>query len=154
MPQEHAPRAIHSLVHHLLRHTRCVSDTHTYGGGNRCNATYNATLTEDDPDSSQGRFTCSNMGISSGCSDMYHNKLDCQWIDITDLPDGQYWLTVRSRVRKHYMLVYGLRPPHTLYTLFPLAGGHQLARGYARDDLTRERLQQQRSQCANPDRRR
>ena len=34
------------------------------------------------------------MGISPGCSDQYASNYDCQWIDITDLPDGDYWLTV------------------------------------------------------------
>ena len=79
----------------------CVSDTGTYGGGTRCIA---AGLTGDDPDFSRGMhgFTCSNMGISPGCSDKYASYLDCQWIDITDLPDGQYWLTVRIVVRKFY----------------------------------------------------
>ena len=91
--QSHAPLTI--------RDARCVRDTGTYGGGERCNA---ALRTGDGFDFSRGMhgFTCSNMGISPGCSDMYTNKLDCQWIDITDLPDGQYWLTVRSLVvRKH-----------------------------------------------------
>jgi len=36
------------------------------------------------------------MGISSGCSDKYDNKLDCQWIDITDTANGNYWLTVAT----------------------------------------------------------
>ena len=39
-------------------------------------------------------FSCGNMGISPGCSDQYASNYDCQWIDITDLPDGDYWLTV------------------------------------------------------------
>jgi hypothetical protein len=30
----------------------------------------------------------------AGCSDMYFKSLDCQWIDITDSPNGYYWLTV------------------------------------------------------------
>lgn len=52
---------------------------------NRCDA--NATK----------RFTCSNVmdtkgkqGISPGCQDEYFFNYDCQWVDITDLPVGDY----------------------------------------------------------------
>jgi hypothetical protein len=44
-----------------------------------------------------GTFTygCSNMGISAGCGDIYSSGLSCQWIDVTDVEDGQYRLVVR-----------------------------------------------------------
>ena len=44
-----------------------------------------------------GSFTygCSNMGIASGCGDIYSSGLSCQWIDVTDVEDGQYRLVVR-----------------------------------------------------------
>jgi Lysyl oxidase len=32
------------------------------------------------------------QGISVGWADVYHSGLADQWIDITDVPDGQYWL--------------------------------------------------------------
>ena len=47
-------------------------------------------------------FSCVNMGISSGCSDKYGSELDCQWIDITDVADGTYWLTVTCIVVSKY----------------------------------------------------
>lgn len=36
------------------------------------------------------QFNCENQGISAGCADVYDRDLDCQWIDITGLPMGQY----------------------------------------------------------------
>jgi hypothetical protein len=37
--------------------------------------------------------TCNSFqGISVGWADVYHSVLADQWIDITDVPDGQYWL--------------------------------------------------------------
>lgn len=38
--------------------------------------------------------TCGQMvqGISPGWSDVYDRELDDQWIDISNLPDGSYWL--------------------------------------------------------------
>ena len=44
-----------------------------------------------------GAFTygCSNMGISKQCGDIYGAGLDCQWVDITDVADGQYTMVVR-----------------------------------------------------------
>lgn len=42
------------------------------------------------------QYGCSNMGISAGCGDIYSSGLECQWIDITDVPDGDYTLVVRT----------------------------------------------------------
>lgn len=41
------------------------------------------------------KFSCDFMGISAGCTDFYDRSVDCQWIDITDLPDGDYTLVLR-----------------------------------------------------------
>ncbi len=40
------------------------------------------------------RFRCSSgiQGISVNCGDLYSRHLDCQWIDITDVPTGTYIL--------------------------------------------------------------
>lgn len=41
------------------------------------------------------KYICANMGISKGCSDIYNEEIDCQWVDITDIEDGQYTIIVR-----------------------------------------------------------
>lgn len=40
------------------------------------------------------QFNCQNQGISAGWGDEYGPSLDCQWIDITGIPSGQYTLEV------------------------------------------------------------
>lgn len=55
----------------------CVMDLECSGGGS-------------------AQYGCSNMGISMGCGDIYGSGLSCQWIDITDVPDGRYTLVVRT----------------------------------------------------------
>jgi hypothetical protein len=39
-------------------------------------------------------YDCYNQGIQAGWSDLYGNTLDCQWLDITDVPAGNYQLKV------------------------------------------------------------
>lgn len=34
------------------------------------------------------------QGLSPGCHDIYAANIDCQWIDITDVPPGNYVLKV------------------------------------------------------------
>lgn len=41
------------------------------------------------------KYICANMGITVGCSDIYDSDIDCQWIDITDIEDGEYTIIVR-----------------------------------------------------------
>ena len=40
------------------------------------------------------RYRCStgHQGISKNCGDLYGRHLDCQWIDVTDVPPGTYQL--------------------------------------------------------------
>ncbi len=42
------------------------------------------------------RYSDANQGISSGCVDIYNSALECQWIDVTSLPNGQYTLEVNT----------------------------------------------------------
>ncbi len=41
------------------------------------------------------QYGCSYMGISSMCGDIYSSSLPCQWVDITDVADGDYHLVTR-----------------------------------------------------------
>ena len=47
-------------------------------------------------DGGTGQYGCSNMGISAHCGDIYGSGLSCQWIDVTDVEDGTYYLIVRA----------------------------------------------------------
>lgn len=47
------------------------------------------------PDAPQEyNYTCRRQGITRGWADTYGPGLDCQWIDVTDTPYGEYDLTV------------------------------------------------------------
>jgi hypothetical protein len=39
-------------------------------------------------------YDCTNQGLSVGWADIYRSSLDCQWIDITGVPAGDYVLRV------------------------------------------------------------
>ncbi len=41
------------------------------------------------------KYGCANMGLSVGCFDEYGSDLDCQWIDVTDIPDGDITFVAR-----------------------------------------------------------
>jgi len=39
-------------------------------------------------------YDCDEQGISQGCADNYGSDLECQWVDVTDVPSGAYELQV------------------------------------------------------------
>lgn len=49
----------------------------------------------------RGKYSCRNQGISSGFQDVYKSYLDCQWLDITDVPDGVYTLRIKLLPDNH-----------------------------------------------------
>ena len=40
------------------------------------------------------RFTCDFQGISVGWADVYTTSFECQWVDVTDVPPGDYTLEI------------------------------------------------------------
>lgn len=42
------------------------------------------------PSPGMAKYGCDYMGITAGCADIYDSYIDCQWLDITDVPDGDY----------------------------------------------------------------
>jgi hypothetical protein len=40
-------------------------------------------------------YTCDDQGIRRNAQDVYDASLDCQWVDVTDVPEGDYVLRIR-----------------------------------------------------------
>ncbi|KAM9789419.1 lysyl oxidase-like 5b [Neosynchiropus ocellatus] len=51
------------------------------------------------------RYACTShtQGLSPGCHDLYAANIDCQWIDITDVPPGNYILKVTVNPNHHVL---------------------------------------------------
>ncbi|HZU83285.1 MAG TPA: lysyl oxidase family protein [Polyangiaceae bacterium] len=47
-------------------------------------------------------FDCNHQGLHVGWEDVYPADIDCQWIDITDVPPGDYILSVEINAQ-HYL---------------------------------------------------
>jgi lysyl oxidase/pre-peptidase len=45
-----------------------------------------------DPAAGPSTYRCDHQGIAVGWADVYDKALEGQWIDITSVPDGTYWL--------------------------------------------------------------
>jgi lysyl oxidase/BACON domain-containing protein/all-beta uncharacterized protein len=52
-------------------------------------------LEKVDPTAGPDRFDCDFQGIARGWADEYDDGLSCQWIDVTNVPPGNYLLQVR-----------------------------------------------------------
>lgn len=58
-------------------------------------------LDEYSPDAGRAKYDCDNQGVSVGWADTYDSALDCQWLDITDVPVGDYVLEVEVNPNRY-----------------------------------------------------
>ncbi len=67
-------------------------------------------------------YGCNIMGISAGCSDTYSSGIACQWVDVTDLEDGEYVLAVSTNMETdNYAPMYEIDfSNNVVYVLFEL----------------------------------
>lgn len=57
-------------------------------------------------------YDCENygdQGITAGCKDIYHANIDCQWIDVTELPTGTYTFKVSINPEYKVLLCVALQ---------------------------------------------
>jgi hypothetical protein len=47
-----------------------------------------------DPNADPAVYTCADQGITAGHADNFVADFECQWLDVTDLPSGDYSLTI------------------------------------------------------------
>ena len=73
---------------------------------------------------SRKEYDCSNQGIQAGWSDLYGNSLDCQWLDVTDVPPGDYFLAALTDLDRSELYT-----PAFLRELVPAAIRLTLAEG-------------------------
>jgi hypothetical protein len=45
-------------------------------------------------DAGPAKYSCTNQGISIGWEDIYGSSLDCQWLDVTSVSPGNYFVRV------------------------------------------------------------
>jgi len=48
------------------------------------------------------RYDCGYQGISAGWADTYESYYDCQWVDVTDVPAGDYRLRVSLNTERRF----------------------------------------------------
>lgn len=59
------------------------------------------------PPIGRARYDCAHQGISVGWRDAYNAGLDCQWVDVTGVPAGDYNLVMNVNPRRiHHELSY------------------------------------------------
>ncbi len=46
------------------------------------------------------KYSCANQGISTGWADVYDFRIEGQWIDVTDVPPGEYVLEVEANPQR------------------------------------------------------
>jgi hypothetical protein len=77
----------------------CLEDTGPWMGmgAPRCR---NRVGEPEDPPGCVQTYGCGNQGIHSGYYDLYNRSLACQYVDVTDVPPGQYILRASINVER------------------------------------------------------
>ena len=71
---------------------RLVGPSGTVAAGFKASFCLTDTYRQNPAANPQRRYDCSYQGIQWGWADVYTAQLDCQWIDVTDVPPGHYTL--------------------------------------------------------------
>jgi hypothetical protein len=51
-------------------------------------------ISQVSPNAGPGNHTCQNQGVTAGWADVYWGGLPCQWVDVTGVPPGDYFLEI------------------------------------------------------------
>ncbi len=94
-PEEFEYSACHDHLHHagFAKYSLSNEQGEIAAGHKQAFCLMDIDDYQNDGDSAR-YYDCDYQGISKGWEDIYDSSLDCQWIDITDVPPGDYLLTV------------------------------------------------------------
>lgn len=89
-------RGATTVVKDGLKRAFCVEDTRPATASARsCSADADCEgRGRCDTSQHQCKYNCTYQGVQVGWADVYPAALDCQWIDVTDVPSGEYDLCV------------------------------------------------------------
>jgi len=100
-PKAKPDEFVYSPCHHHYHYTKFADYSLIQDGQVKLRGHKQAFCLEDSMQESLGQdtpclahHTCTQPGIQRGWSDYYGADLDCQWIDVTDVPAGRYWLRI------------------------------------------------------------
>ncbi len=121
------PRGQPGVVAAGHKESFCIEDTHPFA-----------------PNPAPQHYGCFDQGLTVGWSDRYDRALDCQWIDVTDVPAGEYDLHINlnplqllpegdysNNVTVVPVTIPADREPPAIVTVRPVNGGVAVRSGDA-----------------------